>query len=71
MNCTLCNLPVILTPSAAERAKRYGGKPSDYTALFPMHAACTLAKCEADTAELMARHRAGAACVRVWPTVTV
>ena len=36
MNC--CNRPVILRPSAAWRARHYGGTPQDYTALFPTHA---------------------------------
>ncbi|MEG0063059.1 MAG: hypothetical protein RR740_00500 [Pseudomonas sp.] len=53
MNCTLCNKPIILVPSAAERAKRYGGRPSDYTKLFTTHAKCEVAKREADTLALM------------------
>ena len=55
MNCTICHKPVVLVPSATERAKRYGGTPSDYTRLFPAHSACELAKRAADTSELMAR----------------
>jgi hypothetical protein len=43
MNCSYCNKPVVLRPSAAERAAKYGGKPSDYTALFPNHAECSIA----------------------------
>ena len=31
-------------PSAAERAKKWGGKPSDYTRLFITHSKCELAK---------------------------
>jgi hypothetical protein len=54
MNCTICHKPVVLVPSATERAKRYGGTPSD-TRLFPAHSACELAKRAADTSELMAR----------------
>ena len=42
MNCSHCGKPVILVPSAAERAKKYGGTPSDYTRLFPLHADCQL-----------------------------
>lgn len=42
MICKYCNKPVVLVPSAAERAKRYGGKASDYTKLFPTHTACWL-----------------------------
>lgn len=44
MNCTICGKPVVLVPSASERAKKFGGKPSDYTKLFTAHAACQLEK---------------------------
>lgn len=54
-NCTICGRPIVLKPSAAERAKRYGGKPSDYTKLFTTHSECAVAKREADTLELMRR----------------
>ncbi len=40
--CTHCGKPIVLVPSAKERAEKYGGKPSDYTALFTIHAACQL-----------------------------
>lgn len=55
MNCTICNNPIILVPSAAERAKRHGGKPSDYTKLFTTHAKCAVEKREAETIELIRR----------------
>jgi hypothetical protein len=42
MNCLHCNKPVILIPSAAERAKKFGGKPSDYTNLFRSHTDCAI-----------------------------
>lgn len=51
--CTICNKKIVLTPSASERAAKYGGKPSDYTSIFTEHAACALKKREADTIELM------------------
>ena len=38
--CKYCHNPVVLTPSAAERARRYGGTAAEYTALFPNHSAC-------------------------------
>jgi hypothetical protein len=44
VKCTLCNNPIVLVPSAAERAKKFGGKPSDYTKLFTVHAACAIAE---------------------------
>lgn len=53
MNCTICNKPIILTPSAKERAAKYGGKPSDYTALFTEHSDCAIKKRNEDTLELM------------------
>jgi hypothetical protein len=57
LNCTLCGKPVVLVPSAAERAaKDVTGKNADYyRSLFPTHAACTLAKRERETVELMRR----------------
>lgn len=57
MNCTICGKPVVLIPSATERAKRYGGKPSDYTRLFPTHSDCALEKRKKETEKLMARTR--------------
>ncbi len=53
MNCTICGLPVVLSPTAAERAARYGGKPSDYTKLFTEHTRCALDKRDADTKALL------------------
>lgn len=53
MNCTICHKPIELVPSAQERAKKFGGKPSDYTALFTEHAACTLTKRKEDTLKLI------------------
>lgn len=44
MNCTICGKPIVLHPSAAERARRYGGSASDYTKLFTTHADCTVEK---------------------------
>lgn len=60
MNCTICNLPIVLVPSAAERAKRYGGEPSDYTNLFTTHAKCAVDKREAETIALIRRKNAQA-----------
>lgn len=42
MNCTVCGKPIILIPSATERAKKFGGKASDYTKLFTTHADCAM-----------------------------
>jgi hypothetical protein len=53
MKCTLCNKPIILIPSASERALKLGGKASDYTALFTEHAACVVEKRSADATALL------------------
>jgi hypothetical protein len=42
MVCKYCNMPVVLVPSAAERAKKFGGKASDYTRIFAEHSHCAL-----------------------------
>lgn len=55
MNCKHCGKPIVLIPSAAERARKYGGKPEDYTKLFEYHTACTLVMREQSTRELMQR----------------
>jgi hypothetical protein len=46
MNCTVCGKPVVLVPSAAERARSdvTGKTAAYYTSLFPTHAACALSK---------------------------
>lgn len=56
MNCTECHKLIRLVPSATERARRYGGKPSDYARLFTIHAECAIAKRERETVELIQRH---------------
>lgn len=55
MNCNICGKPVVLVPSARERAEKYGGSPDDYTKLFTSHADCFIEKRRKDTAELMRR----------------
>lgn len=42
MNCKHCGKRIVLIPSASERARKYGGKPSDYSKLFKYHAECSL-----------------------------
>lgn len=59
MNCSICGKKIILVPSAKERAKRYGGKPSDYTKLFTEHSECLIQKREQDTIKLMRRINKG------------
>jgi hypothetical protein len=57
MNCTICHKPIVLVPSAAERAAKdtTGKTAAYYTGLFTEHAYCTLAKRKADTSALMRR----------------
>lgn len=52
--CTICGKSIVLVPSAAERAEKYGGKPSDYTNLFTTHHACAIAQRNRETSELIA-----------------
>jgi hypothetical protein len=55
MNCTICGKRIVLVPSATERARKYGGTPQSYTALFTEHGECVVAKRERETVELMRR----------------
>lgn len=58
MPCTICHQPVVLVPSAAERARKYQDHPASYyTQLFTEHAECTLRKRAQDTRALMQRIR--------------
>jgi hypothetical protein len=68
-SCKICNKPIVLVPSASERAAKYGGKPSDYTNLFSTHSACSIKKRQEDTSALMAQITAKAKRDRVtYPT---
>lgn len=60
MKCTICKKPIVLVPSAAERAKKdVTGKPAAYyTALFTEHGACVVDTRERETIELMRRTKA-------------
>jgi len=40
--CSYCKKPVILIPSASERARKFGGVAEDYIRLFPNHTSCVL-----------------------------
>lgn len=53
--CSICNKEIILTPSAHERAKKFGGKPSDYTKLFTEHTKCAVEKRNHESVKLMRR----------------
>ncbi len=57
MTCAICHKPIVLVPSAADRAAKHGGSPSDYTALLTTHAECAVRKREAESVALMRRER--------------
>jgi len=53
--CKICGEEIVLVPSAESRAKRYGGKPEDYRAMFTAHPQCVIDKRNADTLALIRR----------------
>lgn len=55
MDCTICGKPIVLVPSAQDRAKATGLPASHFTSLFREHSTCILAKREKDTLELIRR----------------
>lgn len=57
MKCGICSLPVKLSPNAAERAKKFGGRPEDYTELFPNHSSCIVKERNRKTLELIRRNQ--------------
>jgi hypothetical protein len=59
MNCTICKKPIVLEPSASERAKRdVTGRPASfYQRLFTAHAQCQLKQRE-DAARALLRRGA-------------
>ena len=40
MNCKKCNTPIVLSPSASERAEKYGNTPAYYKDLFTVCSEC-------------------------------
>ena len=55
MNCRICDKPIVLVPSARERAARFGGTPEFYTRLFTTHGSCQVAQRSLDAVETMRR----------------
>lgn len=53
--CTICNKEIVLIPSAAERAAKFGGKASDYIKMFTTHSECAIAKRSQESIDLMRR----------------
>lgn len=54
-NCDICGKPVILVPSAHERARRYGGSSKEYESIFNTHMGCAIYKRSQESVELMRR----------------
>lgn len=54
-NCTICGKPIVLAPSAAERAAKdvTGRTAAYYTNLFTEYSECTIKKRQTDTLALM------------------
>jgi hypothetical protein len=57
MNCTICKQLIVLVPSAAERARKFGETAAYYTSLLTAHSHCTVAKRNQDVIDLMRRTR--------------
>jgi hypothetical protein len=55
--CTICGKDIVLVSSAAERARKFGGRPEEYLRLFTTHGKCEVAKRTAQTLELIKRNR--------------
>lgn len=55
MLCKICGKPVVLTPSAEERVKKFGGKASDYIKCFPIHSECAIRERNSETIKLINR----------------
>lgn len=56
-NCKHCLKPITLIPSAEVRAKRFGGKASDYRDMFDTHASCAIKARSKEARELMRKQR--------------
>ena len=57
MNCTICNRPIVLVPSATERAAKYGGTLTFYTHLFTTHSECLVRERSKQASDLMRKLR--------------
>jgi len=57
--CTICGEPIVLVPSAAERARKdVTGKPAQYFInLFDQHSECTVKKRSEEAVANMRRYR--------------
>jgi hypothetical protein len=59
-NCEICKKPIVLVPSARERASHCGGSSKDYEDLFTTHASCAIDKRTHESIELMRKLNAEA-----------
>lgn len=55
VNCTICGKKIVLVPSAQERARKFGGEPSDYVKMFTTHSDCAVKKRSQESTDLMRR----------------
>lgn len=55
MKCTICGEEIVLVPSAAERAAKFGNTPQEWVARFTEHAACKIKLRNEQTSELINR----------------
>lgn len=57
MNCTICGKPIVLSPSAEERAAKdvTGKSAAHYRSLFTEHGECIVAKRSEQAVDLMRR----------------
>ena len=53
MKCTICGKPIVLVPSAEERAKKGFGTAKYYRSLFTTHPECALKKRADETSALI------------------
>jgi hypothetical protein len=53
VNCAICGKPIVLVPSANERARKYGGSAQFYRDLFSEHVDCALKKRDEETLVLI------------------
>ena len=61
MKCSYCGKPIVLNPSAEERAKNdvSGKTTAYYESLFTIHSQCQIDKRNAETLELIRRRNHG------------
>lgn len=55
--CSICGKPIMLVPSATERAKQSGLPASYYLNLFTAHSDCLIAKRNRETSDLLRRKK--------------